>query len=85
MTHMGPVGDRSGYQVVNQQIGLTNYCVLAEALRLAQAYGVDARKIPEGRSRPGMPALISWLSPFPADDRRGFRAAGLRPSGAEGS
>jgi 3-hydroxyisobutyrate dehydrogenase len=26
---------------------LTNYCVLAEALRLAQAYGVDAARIPE--------------------------------------
>jgi 3-hydroxyisobutyrate dehydrogenase-like beta-hydroxyacid dehydrogenase len=25
---------------------LTNYCVLAEALRLAEAYGVDAGKIP---------------------------------------
>jgi len=26
---------------------LSSYCVIAEAVRLAQAYGVDARRIPE--------------------------------------
>ncbi len=47
MTHMGPVGTGQATKLVNQTIVLTNFCVLAEALRLAQAYGVDASKIPE--------------------------------------
>jgi len=46
-THMGGVGTGQATKLVNQTIVLTNYCVLAEALRLAQAYGVDATKIPE--------------------------------------
>jgi 3-hydroxyisobutyrate dehydrogenase-like beta-hydroxyacid dehydrogenase len=46
MTHMGTVGTGQATKLVNQTLVLTNYCVLAEALRLAQAY-VDARKIPE--------------------------------------
>jgi 3-hydroxyisobutyrate dehydrogenase len=47
MTHMGPVGTGQATKLVNQTLVLTNYCVLAEALRLAQSYGVDARKIPQ--------------------------------------
>lgn len=47
LTHMGPVGTGQATKLVNQTLVLTNYCVLAEALRLAQSYGVDARKIPE--------------------------------------
>ena len=47
MTHMGPVGTGQATKLVNQSIVLTNFCVLAEALRLAQAYGVDAAKIPQ--------------------------------------
>jgi 3-hydroxyisobutyrate dehydrogenase len=47
MTHMGPVGTGQATKLVNQTLVLTNYCVLAEALRLAQAYGVDARKVPD--------------------------------------
>jgi len=47
MTHMGAVGTGQATKLVNQTLVLTNYCVLAEALRLAQAYGVDARKIPQ--------------------------------------
>jgi 3-hydroxyisobutyrate dehydrogenase/2-hydroxy-3-oxopropionate reductase len=46
-THMGGVGTGQATKLVNQTIVLTNYCVLAEALRLAQAYNVDAAKIPE--------------------------------------
>jgi 3-hydroxyisobutyrate dehydrogenase-like beta-hydroxyacid dehydrogenase len=46
MTHMGPIGTGQATKLVNQTIVLTNYCVLAEALRLAQSYGVDAAKIP---------------------------------------
>jgi 3-hydroxyisobutyrate dehydrogenase-like beta-hydroxyacid dehydrogenase len=47
LTHMGPAGTGQATKLVNQTIVLTNYCVLAEALRLAQSYGVDAAKIPQ--------------------------------------
>lgn len=47
LTHMGAVGAGQATKLVNQTIVLTNYCVLAEALRLAEAYGVDASKIPQ--------------------------------------
>ena len=45
-THMGPTGAGQATKLVNQALCLTNYCVVAEGLRLAEAYGVDARKIP---------------------------------------
>ena len=45
MTHMGGNGAGQATKLVNQTIVLTNYCVLAEALRLGEAYGVDTRKI----------------------------------------
>ena len=47
LTHMGPIGTGQATKLVNQTLVLTNYCVLAEALRLAQAYGVEAKKIPQ--------------------------------------
>jgi 3-hydroxyisobutyrate dehydrogenase-like beta-hydroxyacid dehydrogenase len=47
MTHMGAAGTGQATKLVNQTLVLTNYCVIAEALRLAEAHGVDARKIPE--------------------------------------
>lgn len=47
VTHMGAVGAGQATKLVNQTLVLTNYCVLAEALRLAEAYGVDASKVPE--------------------------------------
>lgn len=46
-THMGPVTAGQATKLVNQTLVLTNYCVIAEALRLAEAYGVDAAKIPD--------------------------------------
>lgn len=45
-THMGAVGAGQATKLVNQTLVLPTYCLMAEALRLAQAYGVDARKIP---------------------------------------
>ncbi len=45
-THMGPVGAGQVTKMVNQVLVLTNFCVLAEALTLAEAGGVDASKIP---------------------------------------
>lgn len=46
-SHMGPVGAGQVTKMVNQVLVLANYCVLAEALALAEAGGVDAARIPE--------------------------------------
>lgn len=46
-THMGPVGAGQITKMVNQVLVLSNYCILAEALALAEAGGVDASKIPD--------------------------------------
>ena len=46
-THMGGVGAGQATKLVNQTLVLTNFCVMAEALRLAQSYGVDASRIPQ--------------------------------------
>jgi 3-hydroxyisobutyrate dehydrogenase-like beta-hydroxyacid dehydrogenase len=45
-THMGDIGSGQATKLVNQTLVLANYCLLAEAFRLAEAYGVDAAKIP---------------------------------------
>jgi 3-hydroxyisobutyrate dehydrogenase-like beta-hydroxyacid dehydrogenase len=46
-THMGPLGAGQVTKMVNQVLVLNSYCLLAEALALAEAGGVDAAKIPE--------------------------------------
>ena len=46
-THMGPVGAGQTTKMVNQVLVLNNFCILAEALALAEAGGVDAAKIPQ--------------------------------------
>ena len=46
-THMGPVGAGQVTKMVNQVFVLNNFCILAEALALAEAGGVDAARIPE--------------------------------------
>jgi 3-hydroxyisobutyrate dehydrogenase len=46
-THMGPVGTGQVTKMVNQIIVLTNFCVLAEAMKLAEAAGIDSARIPE--------------------------------------
>jgi 3-hydroxyisobutyrate dehydrogenase len=45
-THMRPLGAGQVTKMVNQVLVLSNYCVLAEALVLAEAGGVDASRIP---------------------------------------
>jgi 3-hydroxyisobutyrate dehydrogenase-like beta-hydroxyacid dehydrogenase len=45
-THMGAVGAGQVTKMVNQVLVLSNYCLLAEALVLAEAGGVDASRIP---------------------------------------
>lgn len=46
-THMGAPGAGQATKLINQTLVLTNYCVMAEALNLAERYGVDAAKVPE--------------------------------------
>ncbi len=46
-THMGGVGAGQITKMVNQVLVLTNYCVIAEAVKLGEAGGVDVSKIPE--------------------------------------
>ena len=63
MTHMGGAGAGQATKLVNQTVVLTNYCVLAEALRLGEAYGVDTSRIAQALA-PGhagsnlMPVLL---------------------------
>lgn len=45
-THMGPSGAGQVTKMVNQVIVLNGFCILAEALSLAEAGGVDPEKIP---------------------------------------
>ena len=45
-SHMGPIGAGQVTKMVNQIVVLNNFCILAEALALAEAGGVDAEKIP---------------------------------------
>jgi len=47
VTHMGASGTGQATKLVNQILVLNNFVVMAEALRMAQAYGVDAAKVPE--------------------------------------
>ena len=46
-THMGALGAGQATKLINQTLVLTNYCVMAEALKLAEAYGVDAARVPQ--------------------------------------
>ena len=46
-THMGANGAGQATKLVNQILVLNNFVVMAEALRMAEAYGVDASKVPE--------------------------------------
>jgi 3-hydroxyisobutyrate dehydrogenase-like beta-hydroxyacid dehydrogenase len=46
-THMGPVGAGQATKMVNQVLVLSNYCVIAEAARLAERCGIDPARIPE--------------------------------------
>ncbi|MBL6952372.1 MAG: NAD(P)-dependent oxidoreductase [Alphaproteobacteria bacterium] len=46
-THMGPSGAGQVTKMINQVLVLNNYAVLAEALALAEAGGIDAALIPQ--------------------------------------
>jgi 3-hydroxyisobutyrate dehydrogenase-like beta-hydroxyacid dehydrogenase len=46
-THVGPLGSGQAMKLVNQVMVLNGFALIAEAVRLAQAYDVDPMKIPE--------------------------------------
>ena len=46
-THMGGVGAGQVTKMINQVLVLTNYAVIAEALRLGEKCGIDVSRIPE--------------------------------------
>lgn len=69
LTHMGPVGAGQATKLVNQVLCLTNYCIVAEGLRLAQAYGVDPTRVPEALE-PGLAnsAVLQAIYPRMVDE-----------------
>jgi len=74
-THLGGVGAGQVTKMVNQILVLNNYCVLAEALALAEAAGVDAAKIPEALA-PGHAGSNLLKAVFPRMIARDFEPAG---------
>lgn len=74
-THLGGVGAGQVTKMVNQILVLNNYCVLAEALALAEAAGVDASKIPEALA-PGHAGSNLLKAAFPRMIARDFEPAG---------
>jgi 3-hydroxyisobutyrate dehydrogenase len=46
-THMGPSGAGQTAKIINQAIVGTGFVVMAEALAIAEAAGIDAKKIPQ--------------------------------------
>ncbi len=47
VTHMGPVGAGQATKLINQVLVLSNFAVLAEALRLGEKAGIDVAKVPD--------------------------------------
>ncbi|HLW26677.1 MAG TPA: NAD(P)-dependent oxidoreductase [Kiloniellales bacterium] len=75
LTHMGPTGAGQATKLVNQALCLTNYCIVAEGLRLAEAYGVDARKVPEALE-PGLGNSAVLQNIFPRMVERDYAPRG---------
>lgn len=74
-THLGGVGAGQVTKMVNQILVLNNYCVLAEALALAEAAGIDASKIPDALA-PGHAGSNLLKAIFPRMIARDFEPAG---------
>ena len=49
-TYFGPTGSGQIVKMINQILVLNNYAILAEALSFAEAWGIDAKKIPDALS-----------------------------------
>ena len=82
-TRMGEVGAGQTTKMVNQVLVLSNYCILAEALALAEAGGVDAAQDP-GRARRRLRRQHDAAEALSAPRRARLRARGLRLPGAQG-
>jgi 3-hydroxyisobutyrate dehydrogenase len=74
-THMGPLGAGQVTKMVNQVLVLSNYCVLAEALALAEAGGVDPARVPAALG-PGYAGSNMLQRLFPRLIARDFAPAG---------
>lgn len=74
-THMGPLGAGQATKMVNQVIVLNNFCILAEALALAEAGGVEAEKIPTALDH-GYAGSNMLQKLFPRMIERDFQPAG---------
>jgi 3-hydroxyisobutyrate dehydrogenase-like beta-hydroxyacid dehydrogenase len=75
-THMGPSGAGQVTKMINQVLVLNNYAILAEALALAEAGGIDAAKIPEALA-PGHAGSNMLQAIFPRMLTRDFTPAGF--------
>ena len=49
-TYFGPTGSGQIVKMINQILVLNNYTILAEALSFSEAWGIDAKKIPNALS-----------------------------------
>ena len=49
-TYFGPTGSGQIVKMINQILVLNNYVILAEALSFAEAWGINAKKIPDALS-----------------------------------
>lgn len=82
LTHMGPLGAGQVTKMVNQVLVLNTYTLLAEALSLAEAGGVDATKIPAalGSGHAGSNLLQAVLPRMAARDfaPRGYARQALK-------
>jgi 3-hydroxyisobutyrate dehydrogenase-like beta-hydroxyacid dehydrogenase len=74
-THMGDVGTGQVTKMVNQVLVLNNYCILAEALALAEAGGVEAEKIPAALAQ-GYAGSNLLQHLYPRMVKRDFEPAG---------
>ncbi len=75
LSHMGPTGAGQATKLVNQALCLTNYCIVAEGLRIAEAYGVDTGKIPDALS-PGLANSAVLQSVYPRMVARDYAPRG---------
>ena len=75
VTHFGPPGAGQVAKMVNQILVLNNFAVLAEALALAEAGGIDAAKIPDALAA-GHAGSNLLKAMFPRMIARDFEPAG---------
>ena len=76
LTHMGPLGAGQATKMINQVIVLTNFCVLAEALRLGERCGVDVARVPEALAT-GYAGSLLLKDLFPRMIARDFAPRGF--------